>query len=481
MSIYLRFRTTSILIITMILGLCPSLVGAQEEDLDGQLFQAVDSWSTSKGIIAALVEKGANPNAKANEDITPLMLAAIRGNKSAIPELLAAGAQVEAAAVGGSTALMLAAREDKKDVAALLLEAGAKPDARNDNGWNALMYAARNKGWQTLKLFVEKGMDLEKKTPDGWTAVLIAADQGHGSIIEKLLKAGATIPAMTPGKVPTLVRAAGAGDSEVLLRVLQYHPDLEVRGPGGETALFAAAAAGHTEVVMELLRRGVNEKVKDTEGRTALVHAQDRKDEEMAILLGAPWDPRRPSKNATVLALDCEKLGGEVQLSLEPKDDQLELTVYYPKPVSAYLGGSELCAIDPAERKECGFKRFSADTTFYFDIDNKRKTGRTLEYRDPKESGGAEFIVSFDEMRTSVQKEGGGVVSRQVMMAQFSDHEDSLSWEEKEGSFDKAVRDLNRISLSGSMSLLKIQPGQKIRVGAEVSLCGAVERVMALN
>lgn len=465
----------------MILGLSPSFVRAQEEDLDSQLFQAVDSFSTSKGVIAALVEKGANPNAKANENITPLMLAAIRGNESAITDLLAAGAQVDAVSIGGSTALMLAAREDEKDAAALLLEAGANADARNEEGWNALMYAARNKGWKVIQLFEEKGIDLNGQTPDGLTALLIAVDQGHSSIVERLLKAGAALPAMSPGKVPSLVRAARAGDSEVLLRVLEYHPDLEVRGPEGETALIAAAAAGHTEVLMELLRRGGSTEAKDAQGRTALTLAQERNDQEMAILLGAPWEPRQPSKDATVLSLTCDKLGGEVKFSLEPKGDQLELAVFYPKPVSAYLGGAELCPIDPAKRKECGFKRFSADTTFYFDTDNKRKTGRTLEYRDPEESAGAEFIVSFDEVRTSVQEEGGGIVSRQVLMARVSDHEDSLTWEDTEGQFDHVVRELNRVSLSGSRSLLRIQPGQKFRVGAEVSLCGAAEKVMALN
>jgi hypothetical protein len=289
---------------------------------------------------------------------------------------------------------------------------------------------------------------------------------------------------MSPEAIPTLVRAARGGDSDVLLRVMEFHPDLEVRDPEGQTPLIAAAAAGHTEVLMELLRRGAKRDAKDSAGKTALALARERDDGEMVALLGGPWTPHEPKENAVTIALTCETLQGDVLMALEPTDDKdglVNLAVYYPQPVSAYLGGAELCPIDRSKRKECGFKRFSADAAFYFDADNNRKTGQKAEFGDPEEAQGAEISVSVDEVRTSVTTAEGRVVSRQVLMADIAREGESLGYDETDGHFHSAERDMNRLVLSGPMSVLGIQPGRTFRLAVEINLCGSAEKFFSLE
>jgi ankyrin repeat protein len=75
-------------------------------------------------VVQALLAKGAEVNAKANNGGTALMLASLAGHPDVVQALLAQGADVNAKTSGGVTALMAA-----KDFAVigLLLHAGAKP------------------------------------------------------------------------------------------------------------------------------------------------------------------------------------------------------------------------------------------------------------------------------------------------------------------------------------------------------------------
>ena len=71
------------------------------------------------------------------------MLAALNGNTDTAKALLEAGADLEAKNNNGGTALMLAALNGNTDTAKALLEAGADLEAKNNNGGTALMSAAQ--------------------------------------------------------------------------------------------------------------------------------------------------------------------------------------------------------------------------------------------------------------------------------------------------------------------------------------------------
>ena len=106
------------------------------------LLASVDTFMGTKGAVTRHLEAGADPNVRNEHGLTPLIIAAVRGNEVGTKELLDGGAEVDLTTEHGTTALMLAAREDEWDVVPLLLRGGAEVDRRDGDGWTALMYAA---------------------------------------------------------------------------------------------------------------------------------------------------------------------------------------------------------------------------------------------------------------------------------------------------------------------------------------------------
>jgi len=81
-------------------------------------------WGRSTGVIQALIEAGAEVDARDRGGWTPLMHAVSSGNAEMAGCLLAAGADPDAEAFG-DTPRTLAEAQGRGDLAALLLEAGA--------------------------------------------------------------------------------------------------------------------------------------------------------------------------------------------------------------------------------------------------------------------------------------------------------------------------------------------------------------------
>jgi hypothetical protein len=94
--------------------------------------------------ITALIEAGANVNAKGEDGLTPVMwTAACNSKPDAIAALVKAGADVNAQAKDGSTPLILAElRNPNPQVITALVKAGADVNAKNKDGLTPLNFAA---------------------------------------------------------------------------------------------------------------------------------------------------------------------------------------------------------------------------------------------------------------------------------------------------------------------------------------------------
>ena len=94
----------------------------------------------------ALLEAGAQPDRPIGEaGYTPLMLASANDARALAQALIQKGADVNARNSGGVTALMMAAANGRADVVALLVRAGANVQAQSERGDTALSIA-RTKG-----------------------------------------------------------------------------------------------------------------------------------------------------------------------------------------------------------------------------------------------------------------------------------------------------------------------------------------------
>jgi len=107
--------------------------------------------------------------------------AADNGDVEKVRALLDAGANVNARNNYGETALMRTALNGHAEVAALLIDAGADVDAKDDYGGTALMWAAWRGNAEEVKLLIDAGADVDAKNDDGRTALVERPCGGSGA------------------------------------------------------------------------------------------------------------------------------------------------------------------------------------------------------------------------------------------------------------------------------------------------------------
>jgi ankyrin repeat protein len=88
-----------------------------------------------------LLQKGANPNIRDNQGVTPLVLAAQAGFIEGAQALIAAGAKVDVPNSTGETPLISAVHRHDVEMMRVLLKAGADPDRSDSSGRSARDYA----------------------------------------------------------------------------------------------------------------------------------------------------------------------------------------------------------------------------------------------------------------------------------------------------------------------------------------------------
>ena len=93
-------------------------------------------------IVRLLMENGANPNARDEDDQTPLYWAAGRGRIEIVRLLMENGADINAGGSREGTPLRGAARGGHIEIVRLLMENGANPNARDEDVWTPLYWAA---------------------------------------------------------------------------------------------------------------------------------------------------------------------------------------------------------------------------------------------------------------------------------------------------------------------------------------------------
>jgi uncharacterized protein len=109
------------------------------------MMAAAESSAPDGWMIQALVEGGAQLEARDEAQWTALAHASAAGNVTSVRALLALGAEVEAADGEGRRPLMLAGEAGHAAVAVCLMEEGkAKVNARDHHGRSAMAYAQAN-------------------------------------------------------------------------------------------------------------------------------------------------------------------------------------------------------------------------------------------------------------------------------------------------------------------------------------------------
>jgi hypothetical protein len=118
-----------------------------------------------------------------DKDESPLMLAALRGEKALVELLIWRDADVNKS---GWTPLHYAASSGQVGIAKLLLEHSAYIDAESPNATTPLMMAAMYGTPEVVKLLIEEGADLSLKNQLGMTALDFAKQASRKDAIQLL-------------------------------------------------------------------------------------------------------------------------------------------------------------------------------------------------------------------------------------------------------------------------------------------------------
>ncbi|QAU34587.1 ankyrin repeat domain-containing protein [Janthinobacterium sp. 17J80-10] len=161
-------------------GLDPNLV--EEERGETGLIIAVREGSV-RVFNALLNARNIDLEVKARNGDNALMVAAYKGNRSAVELLLAKGAEVNRP---NWTALHYAAAAGKNDIVQMLLDRGADVNASSPNKTTPLMMAAGEGHIMTVKLLLDRGAELAVKNELGLNALDFASRNGHKDIVDGL-------------------------------------------------------------------------------------------------------------------------------------------------------------------------------------------------------------------------------------------------------------------------------------------------------
>jgi ankyrin repeat protein len=279
-------------------------------------------------VVQALLDGGADVNAKDENGTTVLMHAVLDADIGVVKLLLSKGADVNAQNKKGATALLWALHDPDK--VKLLLDHGARipeeavfvaasisggsrtlkllanrgADLRaSKGGFTPLGAATRSGDLDTIRFLIDQGADVGARTRTGFTALYGAASWSDTAAIVSLLldhgadpKTKVETSGLAADVFTPVMAAAMRGDAETLKSLLDRGADVNVQGGDfGRTALLLATTTGREDVVKLLLDRGANPSATDQLGNTPLQWAKRRGDPGIVKLLEKAGGKESPS------------------------------------------------------------------------------------------------------------------------------------------------------------------------------------------
>ena len=195
---------------------------------DGQISWLMETSARNgnKDVLDYFISQGIDVDYKIRSDQTPLFCA-VYGNYNSGNEakrlatvsfLLSKGANINAKASYEGTPLHVATMVGSKKMCELLISKGANINAKSDSGATPLMFAinyVEDDYWpeavtpiaiEIVEYLISQGADVNAKTVDGYTALHLAASTGIKELCEYLVLKGADPKVRTKnGQTPSMI------------------------------------------------------------------------------------------------------------------------------------------------------------------------------------------------------------------------------------------------------------------------------------
>ena len=224
------------------------------------------------------------------KDRDPALNLAIRENATqAALHLLAAGASTDAENAKGVTPIILAAQKGNLTVTRNLLQRGANAAASSANGTTAVLQAAHFGHAELLELLLQKGDGpalMELANGNHTTPLMRAAQEGHAAVCRILLCAGAKVNRWNRVQMTALMLAAQRGHATICQLLIDHGAELDAMTASQQsTSLLLACKRGNVQVVRVLVTAGCELCIVDSKGRTAREVARRRDNKELVDML----------------------------------------------------------------------------------------------------------------------------------------------------------------------------------------------------
>ena len=217
--------------------------------------------------VVALLEHGANKEARARDEQTALHVAAYYNRIEVARYLLQCGGNINAQDSSGKTPLHIAIARGYVDMAELLLQNGADKEAR-DNKQTTPLHLSVNKNQESIfNLLLAYGCKVDVCQADNSSILHSAVMVENLTIIRVLLEKGCPVNIVDNyNKWAPIHFAAESGNDDVLPLLLAYNPNIEIKDNFSRTPLHHATGSGQLTNVKLLIKHGANIIAQDTVG-----------------------------------------------------------------------------------------------------------------------------------------------------------------------------------------------------------------------
>ena len=280
-----------------------TVFGAEQKNYEGQILgnrpRATTKQVYDTSLIRAIKANDADSvrmltgakvgvNERNYAGITPLTVAAEKGNMEIIKLLINNGANVNDRSSYGFTPLIAAAAAGNNDAIDYLLAHGADTSARDDLGKTAVIYASNiNNTKSVISLSKKDKTSINLPDNSGNTPLIYAAQHGYVSHINALLANGANPDYRNPETgISALTIAAAAGNSNMIRSLGKTgKANLNISDLQGRTPIFYAIEQNKLDAVRALVILGADINAQDFNGETPLILALKKKNIDCANLL----------------------------------------------------------------------------------------------------------------------------------------------------------------------------------------------------
>jgi len=243
-------------------------------------------------VLRALLDAGADPRLESASEDSPLVAATRAGHAPAVSALLDHGGFEEAQK---ANALLAANEKNDADLARLLLGHGADPELRSGSAMPSLSHAMQYGDDALVQVYVDAGYEL---------SVPAAARLGRSEELAGLLEQGGDPSEPSPNGSAPLAEAIENQHAQTLRVLLDHGADPGVPLPSWNQRypLHVAAEQGARDLVVLLLDQGVDPDPVDRVGRTPLYDAVVLGQEDTArVLLEHGADPKLAPQGETMI------------------------------------------------------------------------------------------------------------------------------------------------------------------------------------